>query len=65
MNIYKGNERLNISIDAIFQHPIYFGQKDLSNKDIDFEADLINKLIGNRLNKVNERINAKNRTTNL
>ena len=64
VNIYKGNERLNISIDAIFQRPIYFGQKDLSNKDINFEADLINKLIGNRLNKVNERINAKKREIN-
>jgi ABC-type cobalamin/Fe3+-siderophores transport system ATPase subunit len=64
VNIYKGDERLNISIDAIFQSPIYFGQKDLSNKDINFEADLINKLIGNRLNKVKERINAKKREIN-
>jgi len=60
VNIYKGDERLNISIDAIFQRPIYFGQKDLSNKDIDFEADLINKLIGNRLNTARDIINAKN-----
>ena len=61
VNIYKGDERLNISIDAIFQRPIYFGQKDLSNKDIDFEADLINKLIGNRLNTARDSINTKKR----
>ncbi len=47
------------SVDTVFQKPIYFGQKDLSNKNIDFEADLVKKLIGNRLENIQSRINQK------
>lgn len=50
-----------ISIDAIFDYPVYFGQKDLSNKDADFEADLIQRLIGTKLKSVQSRIENKKR----
>jgi len=62
-DIYKDNKRIDVSISAIFDHPIYFGQKDLSNKDIDFESDLIHKLIGNRLEEISGRI--KNKTNSI
>ena len=49
-DIYKDNIlESGISIDAVIDHPVYFGQKDLSNKDADFEADLVKRLIGSRL----------------
>lgn len=55
----KDGNRKDVTIDAIFKLPVYFGQKDLSNKDINFEADLINKLIGRRLISIKERIASK------
>jgi DNA repair exonuclease SbcCD ATPase subunit len=58
-DIYENNARVDAAIDAIFKKPVYFGQKDLSNKDIDFEADLVKKLIGNRLDDMRSRILAK------
>ncbi len=61
-DIYKdGFLQPGISIDAVFDHPVYFGQKDLSNKDADFEADLIQRLIGTRLKPVQSKIEARNR----
>lgn len=61
-DIYKeGILQTGISIDAIFDYPVYFGQKDLSNKDADFEADLIQRLIGTRLKGVQNRIEQKKR----
>jgi hypothetical protein len=61
-DIYKeGILQTGISIDAIFDYPVYFGQKDLSNKDADFEADLIQRLIGTRLKSVQNRIEQKKR----
>ncbi|MGY6560096.1 MAG: TrlF family AAA-like ATPase [Nitritalea sp.] len=61
-DIYKeGVLQTGISIDAIFDFPVYFGQKDLSNKDVDFEADLIQRLIGNRLKSVQNKILQKKR----
>jgi ABC-type lipoprotein export system ATPase subunit len=52
-DIYKGDElQQAINLDAILQRPVYFGQKDLSNKNADFENDLVNKLIGGKLNDV-------------
>lgn len=61
-DIYKdGFLQTGISIDAVFDHPVYFGQKDLSNKDADFEADLIQRLIGTRLKPVQSKIEATNR----
>ncbi len=59
-DVYHNEERIEIpSIDTIFRRPVYFGQKDLSNKNIDFEADLVRKLIGNRLDTVKADIDKK------
>lgn len=56
-DIYKnGVLQQGITLGAILQQPIYFGQKDLSSKNADFENDLVNKLIGSRLNNVQARI---------
>ncbi|MCH8475515.1 MAG: hypothetical protein LAT55_09835 [Opitutales bacterium] len=61
-DIYKeGILQTGISIDAIFDYPVYFGQKDLSNKDADFEADLIQRLIGTRLKGIQNKIEQKKR----
>ncbi|MEO8711907.1 MAG: TrlF family AAA-like ATPase, partial [Parafilimonas sp.] len=61
-DIYKdGILQTGISLEACFEHPVYFGQKDLSNKDADFEADLIQRLIGTRLKPVQNKIDAKKR----
>lgn len=58
-DIYENGTRKDFTIDAIFKKPVYFGQKDLSNKNIDFEADLVKKLVGNRLDEIQTRINRK------
>lgn len=59
-NIYDEDGNLcNVSIDAIFNIPIYFGQKDLSNKNVSFESDLLQRLIGNRLSDVRKKIGLK------
>ncbi|MDT8432775.1 MAG: hypothetical protein RQ746_14735 [Bacteroidales bacterium] len=60
-DIYKNNLlQPGISIDATgFNTPIYFGQKDLSNKGKDFEGDLIQRLIGTRLKAVQVKIEQK------
>jgi predicted ATPase len=59
-DIYKDNVlQQGITLDAILQQPVYFGQKDLSSKDADFENDLVNKLIGSKLNDVQARIDNK------
>ena len=60
-DIYKDNLlQPGISIDATgFKQPIYFGQKDLSNKGKDFEGDLIQRLIGTRLKAVQTKIKQK------
>lgn len=49
------------SIDAVFELPIYFGQKDLSNKKDDFESDLLKRLIGTRLKTIHQQTEAKKR----
>ena len=59
-DIYKqGILQHGITTDAFFKHPVYFGQKDLSNKDIDFEAHLIHSLIGTRLEPVQKELATK------
>lgn len=56
-DIYKENVlQQGITLDAILRQPIYFGQKDLSSKNPDFENDLVNKLIGSRLGNVQANI---------
>lgn len=58
-DIFKNGTRTDVSISAVLKQPVYFGQKDLSNKDINFETDLVNKLIGNHLNDIRSKITAK------
>jgi ABC-type lipoprotein export system ATPase subunit len=59
-DIYDSDGRIDApSVDTVFQKPVYFGQKDLSNKNIDFEADLVKKLIGNKLENIQLKINKK------
>lgn len=60
-NIYQNltNELKDCSIEAILGTPIYFGQKDLSNKQEDFEADLLQRLIGSRLQEKDSEIRQK------
>jgi predicted ATPase len=62
-DIYKNNLlQPGITLDATgFHPPIYFGQKDLSNKGKDFEGDLIQRLIGTRLKAVQVKIEQKKR----
>ncbi len=62
-DIYKnGILQTGISLEgAGFEYPVYFGQKDLSNKDADFESDLIQRLIGTRLKPIQTKIDAKKR----
>lgn len=60
--IFDENDKIvDCEIDAIFDKPIYFGQKDLSNKENNFEGDLLNRLIGGRLRDVHDRISEKER----
>ncbi len=59
-DIFKDNIlQSGITLDAIFDRPVYFGQKDLSNKDAHFEPDLIQRLIGARLKPVQSKIEIK------
>jgi len=59
-NIYDEEGNLcNVSIDAVFDIPIYFGQKDLSAKNASFEADLLQRLIGNRMSDIRKKIDLK------
>lgn len=53
------NEIKDCSIEAVLGTPIYFGQKDLSNKKDDFESDLLKRLVGNRLQSKISEINDK------
>lgn len=57
-NVYH-DERLQpgISIrETILRKPIYFGQKDLSSSGEGFEKDLVEKLLGEKLQAVRNRI---------
>jgi len=59
-DVYENGNRIDVpSIDTVFKTPVYFGQKDLSNKNIDFEADLVKKLIGNKLENIKSKIAVK------
>jgi ABC-type lipoprotein export system ATPase subunit len=61
-DIYKdGALQEGINLNAILRQPVYFGQKDLSNKNADFENDLINKLVGGKLNDLQEKIDTQKR----
>lgn len=56
---YEDGASLNVSVDSIFKAPIYFGQKDLSNKNIDFETDLLHRLMGGKMDEINQQITIK------
>jgi chromosome segregation protein len=57
-DVYVGGElRPGISIrETILYKPIYFGQKDLSNTGDGFEKDLVEKLVGEKLLDIRQRI---------
>lgn len=42
-------DRLECTLSAIFITPVYFGQKDLSNKKEAFESELVQRLVGSRI----------------
>ncbi|MFT4204799.1 MAG: hypothetical protein QM610_12910 [Chitinophagaceae bacterium] len=50
-----------ISLNIVVDNIVYFGQKDLSNKGDDFEADLIQRLVGTRLKDIQSKIEQKKR----
>ncbi len=59
-NIYDENGNLlDCSIAAVMAEPIYFGQKDLSNKNKDFQSDLLKRFMGAKLNDIDKKINTK------
>lgn len=60
-DIYKNDILIpDISLEGIsFDRTIFFGQKDLSNKDADFESDLMQRLIGYKLRDKQNEIEAK------
>jgi energy-coupling factor transporter ATP-binding protein EcfA2 len=61
-DIYKnGVLQQGITLSAILQQPVYFGQKDLSNKNADFENDLVNKLVGGKLSDIQTKIDNQKR----
>lgn len=45
------DEFLECSLNAVIDVPMYFGQKDLSNKKDSFESELINRMIGSHLDE--------------
>lgn len=45
--------------ETILHKPIYFGQKDLSSTGEGFEKDLVEKLIGEKLSGIRQRIDAQ------
>lgn len=45
------DERLDCSLNAVIDIPMYFGQKDLSNKKDTFDSELTNRMIGSHLDE--------------
>jgi len=56
--VYINNElQPGISIrETVIHKPIYFGQKDLSSTGKDFEKDLVEKLVGEKLQDIRNKI---------
>ena len=55
--LIDGNLQPGVSIrETVLNKPIYFGQKDLSNRGDDFEKDLVDKLLGSKLDEVRRSI---------
>ncbi len=59
-DIFKGDQKINATVSGILSKtPVYFGQKDLSNKDINFESNLVKKLSGHKLEEIHGKIKNK------
>ena len=57
----SGTIQPGVSIrETVIHKPIYFGQKDLSTSGEGFEKDLVEKIIGEKLNDVRRRIGEQN-----
>ncbi|MBH3175954.1 TrlF family AAA-like ATPase [Serratia ureilytica] len=55
--IFDGQARHGVALrETVLHKPVYFGQKDLSNTGAGFEHDLIEKLVGERLAPIREKI---------
>ncbi|RMA79661.1 MULTISPECIES: TrlF family AAA-like ATPase [unclassified Enterobacter] len=55
--IFDGQARQGVALrETVLHKPVYFGQKDLSNTGAGFEHDLIEKLVGERLAPVRNKI---------
>lgn len=55
--IFDGQARHGVALrETVLHKPVYFGQKDLSNTGAGFEHDLIEKLVGDRLAAVRNKI---------
>ncbi len=55
--LINGTLQPGVSIrETVIQKPIYFGQKDLSSTGEGFEKDLVDKLIGSKLDEVRRNI---------
>lgn len=59
--IFDGQARHGVALrETVLHKPVYFGQKDLSNTGAGFEYDLIEKLVGERLAAVRNKIRQQN-----
>nr|WP_237727380.1 histidinol-phosphatase [Cronobacter dublinensis] len=59
--IFDGQARHGVALrETVLHKPVYFGQKDLSNTGAGFEHDLIEKLVGERLAAVRNKIRQQN-----
>jgi len=58
--LVDGKLQPGISIrETVLRKPIYFGQKDLSSTGEGFEKDLVDKLLGSKLNDIRRKISAQ------
>ncbi len=57
--IKKGNEVLDVNILSILDHPLYFGQKDLSSYEAGYENNLMNKLLASKTGTIRFDIQSK------
>lgn len=60
-NVFLGGKlQPGVSIrETVLRRPIYFGQKDLSSTGDGFETDLVEKLVGEKLRVLREKIKAQ------
>ena len=59
--IFDGEARHGVALrETVLHKPVYFGQKDLSNTGAGFEHDLIEKLVGEHLVLIRDKIRQQN-----